>query len=146
MYIFIQKSSMLTTTSKYALQALTFLAHETDETQLVGSELAKSTGIPANYLDKVLQTLRKSGILTATRGLGGGYSFGRPAAKVNLIDVVTLFEDINSQPLCLLRPGEHCTGNNTCPAHPAWLDVHERLLRFLKKTSIAEIAWDSRAR
>src|SRR5258707_15783342 len=87
-------STMLSITSQYALRALTHLARQAGE-PILGRDLAQSTEIPANYLSKVLLTLRNAGLVDTARGSGGGYCLGRLAHEIYLIDVVELFDEIS---------------------------------------------------
>jgi Rrf2 family protein len=83
---------MLSTTTQYALRALSHLARQSGDAVL-GRDLAESVEIPANYLSKVLVTLRNAGLVVTTRGSGGGYRLSKPAHEIHLIDVVELFEE-----------------------------------------------------
>jgi Rrf2 family protein len=80
---------MLSTTTQYALRALSHLARQSGDAVL-GRDLAESVEIPANYLSKVLVTLRNAGLVVTTRGSGGGYRLRKPAHEIHLIDVVEL--------------------------------------------------------
>ena len=53
---------MLTITSQYALRALTHLARQAGE-PVLGRDLAQSGEVPANYLSKVMLTLRNAGLV-----------------------------------------------------------------------------------
>ena len=64
---------MITATSEYALRALVYLARLPKDELVGGKELSERQKIPANYLSKVLLTLRNAGLVDATRGFGGGY-------------------------------------------------------------------------
>ena len=100
---------MLSITSQYALRALSHLARQTDGAVL-GRDLAESVEIPANYLSKVLLTLRNAGLVDTTRGSGGGYRLRRPANEIHLIDVVELFEEISrTKPSCFLGRTRACS-------------------------------------
>src|SRR5690349_4716071 len=72
-YMFMKKSTMLSTTSEYALRALTRLAAAPDGESMLGRDLAEQAGIPANYLSKIMWTLGNAGLIDATRGNHGGY-------------------------------------------------------------------------
>lgn len=76
---------MLSVTSEYALRALAHLARQPGEAVL-GRDLAHAVEIPANYLSKVLLTLRNAGLVDTTRGSGGGYRLRKPANEIHLID------------------------------------------------------------
>ena len=131
---------MLSITSQYALRALTHLARQAGE-PVLGRDLAQSGEIPANYLSKVLLTLRNAGLVNTTRGSGGGYRLGRSANQIHLIDVVELFEEISgTKPGCFLGQTRKCSDSTPCSAHSAWRGVQVAYLKFLVSTPLSAIA------
>lgn len=135
---------MLSTTTEYALRALIELARQTPGVLLAGRDLAASTGIPANYLSKVLSTLRHAGLIQASRGLSGGYQLGRVPKEIRLVDVVELFEGVRCRPACILDRKKPCADETACPAHRRFRRVRETYVRFLEETSIAAITGNKR--
>ena len=130
---------MLTITSQYALRALTHLARHAGE-PILGRDLARSGEIPANYLSKVLLTLRNAGLVDTTRGSGGGYRLGRSADEIYLIDVVELFEEISrTKPPCFLGQTRKCSDSTPCSAHSTWRGVQVAYLKFLVSTPLSQI-------
>lgn len=133
-------STMLSTTSQYALRALAHLASQSGEAVL-GRDLADSVEIPANYLSKVLLTLRNAGLVATARGSGGGYRLGRPADEIHLVDVVELFDDISrNKPACFLGHTRACSEKTPCSAHSAWKSVQVAYLKFLVSTPLSAIS------
>ncbi len=123
----------------HALRALAHLAAGGGEEATLGRDLARKVQVPSHYLAKVLATLARTGVLTATRGARGGYRLARPARRITLLDVVEPFEGRRARPGCLLRPGEPCREGATCSAHAAWSGVKTSYLRFLETTTLADI-------
>ena len=136
---------MLSTTAQYALRALTRLAQEPAGSDVLGRTLADDAEIPANYLSKLLVTLRNAGIVEATRGAGGGYRLLRPAADVRLIEIVEIFDAPRAKPLCFLGHAE-CSDAEACAAHEAWKNIRTQYLDFLESTSLAAISVSPDAR
>ncbi len=135
---------MLSTTSQYALRALAYLAGQPQGTALLGRDLAQATGIPANYLSKILLTLRNAQLVDTTRGSGGGYRLHKSAAEIFLIDVVELFDAISrSKPACFLQHQKPCSSASPCGAHVLWGDLQARYLGFLVSTPLAALAGQS---
>lgn len=131
---------MLSTTSQYALRALAHLATLKDGETILGKDLAKKTGIPQNYLSKILVTLGGAGIIRASRGTGGGYRLARPAEEMPLSAAVGLFDRNFVNPACVLGYNQVCSDETGCPAHQAWRDTKACILKFLESTTLAEIA------
>jgi Rrf2 family protein len=107
---------------------------------MLGRELAEQTGIPANYLSKILWTLGNAGMIDAIRGNGGGYRLKRIASGIHLFEVVDLFDRDRTRPDCLMVSGKDCTHDNPCPAHKAWSGVRTAYLDFLHTTTLADIS------
>lgn len=129
---------MFGTTSEHALRALAHMASLPQGAVILGRDLAQSARIPANYLAKILWSLRNAGVIDATRGSGGGYRLRKPPAEIRLIDVVDLFDHARTQFGCLLG-GRDCSDQEPCAAHLAWREVREAQVRFLCSTTIADI-------
>ena len=131
---------MLSITSQYALRALSHLARQSGESVL-GRDLAQSVEIPANYLSKVLLTLRNAGLVDTTRGSGGGYRLGKPANDIPLIDVVELFDEVSrTKPSCFLGRTRPCSETKPCTAHSTWTGLQTAYLKFLVFTPLSAIA------
>ncbi|HEX8984885.1 MAG TPA: Rrf2 family transcriptional regulator [Bryobacteraceae bacterium] len=130
---------MFSTTCEYALRALVRLAQMPDGAAILGRDLAQQADIPANYLSKILLTLRNAGILTTARGTGGGYRLRKSASEIRLIHVVELFDGARARPACLLGAKE-CSDENPCSAHNSWREVRDTYVRFLETTTLFEVA------
>ncbi len=131
---------MLSTTAQYALRALVNLSVLADGETVLGRDLAQKAAIPANYLSKILLTLGGAGIITATRGNGGGYRLQRRPEDVRLLDVVHLFDKARTCEGCLLGGDHLCADNTPCEAHEAWRGVRDAYLQFLETTTLATLA------
>jgi Rrf2 family transcriptional regulator, iron-sulfur cluster assembly transcription factor len=132
---------MLSTTSEYALRALACLAAQPAGTALLGRDLAKAADVPANYLSKILLTLRNAEVVDTTRGLAGGYRLHRRADEIFLIDIVELFDGVSrTKPTCFLRRQKPCSSAARCNAHDLWRDVQARYVGFLVSTPLSALA------
>jgi len=81
----------LTARVDYALRAVCELAAASGETLTV-DQLARAQGIPASYLETILGSLRRSGLVRGRRGPEGGFVLARPAAAISLADVIRALE------------------------------------------------------
>ncbi len=131
---------MLSTTAEHALRALSEMAALDEGESILGKDLARLAGIPANYLSKVLWVLGSAGIIDATRGSGGGYRLRRKAADIRLVEVVELFDRQKPEQRCFLGGARECSDEESCGAHQEWRRVRASYVDFLRKTTLAEIA------
>jgi Rrf2 family protein len=86
----IQKASL------FALYAVLELARD-PERQLSAADIAESYGISTHHLAKVLRTLVRSKLIQAVRGAGGGYRFTGVINRTTLLEVIELFETLESE-------------------------------------------------
>lgn len=131
---------MFSTTSQYALRALALMASRHEAGAMLGREISEQTGIPSNYLSKILVGLNNARIVSATRGTGGGYALTASPEEITLDRVVAVFDREMVNPCCLLGYNRPCSDENACSAHSAWKNTRERLVRFLQTTTLADIA------
>lgn len=82
--------------SLFALYAVLELASD-PERQLSATDIADNYGISTHHLAKVLRTLVRSGLVQAVRGAGGGYRFAGTTNRTTLLDVIHLFETLESE-------------------------------------------------
>jgi DNA-binding IscR family transcriptional regulator len=64
----------------YAVRALCALADS--ETALTSEYLAQTQGLPAKFLESILNDMRRAGLLTSQRGPDGGYPLDGPLAEI----------------------------------------------------------------
>ena len=85
----LQKNTLLALYS-----VLEFAAHP--DRQLSASEIASKYRMSPHHLAKVLRVLGRARLVSAVRGVGGGYRFSGNIKRVTLMDVIELFEDISA--------------------------------------------------
>jgi Rrf2 family transcriptional regulator, iron-sulfur cluster assembly transcription factor len=130
---------MLSTTSQYAIRALSCLARMHQGDAVLGRDLSRQAAVPENYLSKIMLVMRNAGLVHATRGAGGGYRLARPSASIRLVDIVSLFDSSAAQLECVLGGGP-CDENKPCSAHEHWKEVRSHYIQFLEKTTLQQLA------
>jgi Rrf2 family protein len=117
---------------------LGYIASRAGEPVLVKTT-AKECRIPGPYLAKIINHLARKNLVLTQRGVGGGVVLARPARSITLYEVCVALDDEVLQPRCMLGNAE-CSGNRACPAHAFCGTSRRQLTRFLKKTTIADLA------
>lgn len=85
-------------------------AVRTGELALSGTELARRLNMGAALVAKQMRVLTRAGLVTARRGLHGGYRLARPADRITLLDVVAVFATHRASEGC-----PHCQPPYRCP-------------------------------
>ena len=74
--------------SEYALKALTCLGAPGAPEVLPIQEIARRERIPKKFLEQVLLTLKRAGIVQSTRGKAGGYTLSSDPKMISLQEIV----------------------------------------------------------
>jgi len=122
-------------TSANAIAVMSYLA--ADPGRRAGSkEIAESRGISVALTAKLLTQLAAAGLVTGQPGPGGGYTLAKPAGKICLMDIASLFEQTEPPSLC---PFGHnwCGKGDPCPLHGTITDMVEANRRFMNDTRLA---------
>ncbi len=133
---------MVSQTGRYALRILGHLADHPGE-RLRGHEIAQATGIPANYLTKLLNQLRKRGFVESQKGWGGGFALRSEALGVRIAEVIELFEGPADHAGCVFELRE-CDEHKPCPLHGHWEKVRSSLHAMMNAVSIRDLATSTR--
>ncbi len=130
---------MISPTAEYALRAVVALARAGD-TAMVTSKIAETTLVPPGYLSKVLQMLRRKGVVRSKRGLGGGFVLAKHPGELTVLDVVNAVDPIKRIEQCPLRIDTH--GRQLCSLHRR-LDAAAAMVQHsFAETTVAEILAD----
>ncbi len=82
--------------SEYAILALLELANSYQSGEpLQIRQIAAQQNIPDRYLEQLLATLRRGGIVKSQRGSKGGYLLTREPARITLFEVVACLEGLD---------------------------------------------------
>ena len=131
---------MLSQTARYAMSILGHLARNPGE-RVRSEEIARATGIPVNYLSKILNQLRKQGVVDSEKGWGGGFRLRDGAGKLPIRSILVIFDGIEStDPKGCLFGLESCDSENPCPLHPYWERIREAHAEMLDGTTVQDLA------
>lgn len=78
--------------TEYGVRAILELAANSGKGSLQSAEIARRQAIPGPFLDQVLMTLRRAGMIISTRGPRGGHALARRPEEIRLDEVVECLE------------------------------------------------------
>ena len=125
--------------AEYAVRAMTQLAAVDSGALVTTEDLAKSQGIPAQFLVDILSVLRTDRLVRSHRGREGGYELARPAAQISVADVLRSIDgplasvrDIGLGDLPYTGPTEALTD--------VWRALRASMRSVLEETTLADVA------
>lgn len=104
--------------------------------QLSSRDVAESRGIAQTLVAKLLTTLSQAGLVSGSRGPGGGYSLALPPQEISLLDIVAVFERQDGALVCPFGPN-WCGSHEPCPLHNDYLAFTEQFNEWLSSTTLA---------
>jgi len=130
--------NMLSKTTLYMLKALSVLGKLPPGSYLGANAVALKTGIPMNYLGKMLRQLAKSGYVVSQKGLGGGFRISSPPDKITLLEIIETTEHEELLTSCFWG-NPKCSEESPCPMHEKWKAIVELTSSTFQQTTIADI-------
>jgi Rrf2 family protein len=124
--------------TEYALLALLELTAYYDAGEpLQIRQIAAQQSIPDRYLEQLLATLRRGGLVHSQRGAKGGYILGREPWQITLLDVINCLEGSDAKPSTKSdNPAK--TIENTVVSE-IWQEVHARANEVLRGYTLQDL-------
>ena len=105
-------------------------------------EVAAQHRIPAKYLEHILLSLKKAGVLESRRGVKGGYRLAKSPAQVTMGEVLRVVDGKFSESSCIelnLKNGYACPESDSCGLKQVWQDVQNAVDKILFETTFEDL-------
>lgn len=129
----------LSSLADYAVVMMTAAARGGCGSALTATALATQTAVPLATAQKLMQRLAKAGLLTSARGTGGGFRLARPAAAINLADIIEAIEGPIAMTTCVDDSRDNCALDHHCAVKPHWGPVNAAVRGALAGVSLATL-------
>ncbi len=123
----------------YAIRVILTLARQGDKAMLPTAQIQQEMLIPKALSLRVVAELSKGGFIVTYPGRDGGLKLARPAAEINLRQVVTHFEKNFTISECLHK-SDSCPFDQSCPVRCRWSRLQALILDELENTTFDELA------
>src|SRR3990170_478617 len=129
----------VSTKGDYGIRALIELAHHYGEARPTQSgEIAARQNIPESYLEQLLTTLRRAGLIRSVRGPQGGHALIREPYEVKLSEALIALEGSLSPINCLDEP-DGCS-RSFCAQRDVYQEVRDATIKILEGVTIGDLA------
>ncbi|TMD95338.1 MAG: Rrf2 family transcriptional regulator [Chloroflexi bacterium] len=127
----------------YGIRALLDLAERFGDAPVPSHDIAARQHVPGPFLDQLLMTLRRAGLVRSTRGPRGGHTLSHPPEEVTLGQAIDILEGQAAQMECFSAP-ETCEHSFGCPIRSALLRAEDAMREVLDGTTLADMVLDRR--
>ena len=102
-------------------------------------DIAENQDVSVKYLDHIIASLKKAGLITNVAGKKSGYILTKSAKDITIYDVYAAFEDDLAIIDCLLSDGE-CPRKGACVLRDYWCELNQSIKISMTKMNIARLA------
>jgi len=105
------------------------------------SQVAEVEGLSVDYVAKIMQIVRKKGLITSTRGNQGGFRLSRDLKDLSLKNVVECLQvkKYEDKEFCDLCTDEECAHNSEYPLRPVWTTLFSYFDEVLGAISLSDL-------
>lgn len=121
----------------YGARALIDLAQRHGQGLTQTAEIASRRRIPESYLEQLLTTLRKAGLVRSVRGPAGGHELSRAPSEITLGDALDALEGVSTPTACM-EDGA-CTVFDACVLQDIWRDLADEYQRIVHGITIEQL-------
>lgn len=123
------------------MRAVLQLARSEDKRPIPIRVLAEREGISAEFLEQIFFRLRKNGIITSTRGPGGGFRLEKLPEELSLLEIFNAVDEGLYLSPCT-QDNDCCGREEDCSVHGLWKNTHALLENYFNAISIQDILSD----
>jgi Rrf2 family iron-sulfur cluster assembly transcriptional regulator len=125
---------------RYGMLAMMELARRGGKEPSRALDIAKAYGLSKGYLEGLLATLKRAGLVRAVRGPGGGWVLVKGATKIKPLDIYSALEGTTTLVPCAENASLCPTKQSKCRARSLWVAMGKALEKTLKTDSLAVLA------
>lgn len=130
---------LISTKGRYALRVLIDLAEQPEGRYIPLKEVAARQNISEKYLESILKSLVRGGVLSGLRGKGGGYRLAAPPRECNVASVLRLTEESLAPVACLENAQNACPRAADCRTLSLWQGLDKLINDYLEGVTLADL-------
>ena len=130
---------IVSTRGRYALRVMVSLAQKAPGTYIPLKEMAEAENISQKYLEAIMTTLSKAGLVDAVHGKGGGYRLNRKPEEYTIGSILKLTEGSLAAVSCSSQGPAACDRSECCQAKPMWDRLDAMIDAFFEEITIADL-------
>lgn len=123
---------------RYGLRAILQIAENYGGDPVPISVISDTQEISGKYLEQVVGTLRKAGLINSRKGVRGGYTLCRDPKDISLWQIITALDNHTTLVDCVLEPGV-CDRSEDCLTRSIWTLLSERMKEFWSSFTLADL-------
>lgn len=131
----------LSTKGRYGVKAMFDLAlNSSSEKTVTLKSIAERQGISEPYLEQLMASLRKAGLIKSVRGSQGGYMLSLAADQITVGDVIRTLEGSMAPTECVDEDSQsECNEASCCVTRMVWQKIKESVDEVIDAITIQDM-------
>ena len=130
---------LVSTKGRYAMQIMIDLAQHNDGEFIVLMDIANRQNISEKYLESIVASLSREGLLVAQRGRGGGYRLAKAPGEYTAGEIIRATEGPLAPVACLKTEDNECPNAADCLTLPLWEGLDRRMSEYLDAITLQDV-------
>ena len=130
---------MISTKGRYALRLMLDIAMHNDEGLVPIKDIAARQDISMKYLEQIVNTLTRGGLLKSHRGARGGYTLSRKPSEYSVGDILRLTEGALAPVACLEDCENECERAEDCITLAFWEGLYTLIGDYVDSITLEDI-------
>ncbi len=126
----------------YAVSALLIIAVNYSEGKAIPvKKVSEEISLAVDYVEQLLITLKRAGIVNSLRGVKGGYLLADSPENIKMLGVVEAFEKDVLELACNREKGrkDKCVYLDNCNVKEFWIGLRDVILSYLNGKTLADL-------
>ena len=134
---------IVSTKGRYALRVMVCFAQKDPNEYIPLKEIAEKEEISQKYLESIMTTLSKAGMVDAVHGKGGGYRLNRSPKDYTVGSILKLTEGSLAAVSCTAQGPSACSRQTCCQTKPMWEKLDKMIDDFFEGITLADLLEDA---
>ena len=130
---------LISTKGRYALRVMLELAQGEPGECMPLPVIAQRQGISEKYLESIVKSLVKGGVVEGMRGKGGGYRLCKSPDQFTTGQILRLMEGSLAPVACLEAGSSPCDRAGECRTLSLWAGLNDVINKYLDQYTLADL-------
>lgn len=133
---------LVSTRGRYALRIMLELGKYNPDQYISLPQIAKNQEISEKYLELIVSSLVKAGIIDGMRGKNGGYRLKKSLSDYSVGEVLRITEGSLAPVSCLEKGDNACPRAGECQTLPMWQKLDDLINGYLDSVKLSDLQSD----
>lgn len=130
---------MISTRGRYALRVMLDLAEHSGEGYIPMKDVVSRQEISKKYMEQIMPSLVKNGLVEGVHGKGGGYRLTREVSDYTVGEILRTAEGDLAPVACLSCDAEECPRKSECKTLPLWEKFNDLTNDFFDSVTLESL-------